>query len=604
MLLSNRIFIEHILKLTIFMNKLLYTIAAAGVLALGSCKKDLLDTAPFDQVATASMWLTDNLTDLGVTGVYNALRNNYGNANGHELYQMDMFSYVGMSRSATAMMQGTILPNNGFFSDQWRGHYEGIIRANDAITNIPLLSPSVETKKARLIAESKFLRAYFYFRLNEMWRGVPIYLEPVKYSEFTRPRSTEQEVWDVIMKDLTDAINEPNLPNRYPKGNANFGRATKSAAHALRGKVHLYNRRWAEAAADFAAVEQMGHGLFPNYRELFREANEQSEEAIFSIQNVGINGLGSSTQFYCGTRSSFGSCWNSFLVSPNLVDMYEKTDGSNFNWDDVIPGFTSLTPAARQVYFLRDNMSAAEITAARNRGANMDLYLPTGNEARIRQAYENRDPRMNFSVIVPYSTYNGVLGAGPATVTSRFPFRTDNPPTFDLRTDTQAFFFYLHRKFVHEGNNELLNRAFGPIDYPVIRFADVLLMWAEALTEMGQLNDAIQRVNRVRARVGMPALQTSNAALPTFVSGQADLRERVRKERRIEFINEGINYYDEVRWRTWRETTFRPGNGVLQIWGQASVPYNWAGDFLYLWPIPQVEMERNPNLTQNPGWPN
>lgn len=585
------------------MNKFLYTIAAAGVLTLGSCKKDLLETAPYDQVATASMWLTDNLTDLGVNAVYNALRNNYGNANGHELYQMDQWSNVGMTRTISSMMQGTVLPNLGFFADQWRGNYEGIIRANDAIASIPTKSPSVETKKARLIAEVKFLRAYFYFRLNEMWRGVPIYLEPVAYNEFTKPRSTEAEVWDVIVKDLTDAINEPNLPNRYPAGNAAFGRITKSAAHALRGKVHLYNRRWAEAAADFAQVEQMGHGLHPNYRELFRENGEQSVEAIFSIQNIGINGLGSTTQFYCGTRSSFGSCWNTFLVSPNLVDMYEKADGSNFNWNDVIPGYTSMAPNARQVYFLRDNMTAGEITAARNRGAAMDLYLPTGNEARIKRAYENRDPRLNLSVIVPYATYNGVVGPTPATVTNRFPFRTNTAPTLDLQTDTQAFFFYLHRKFVYEGNNELLNRAFGPIDYPVIRFADVLLMWAEALTEMGQVNEAIQRVNRVRARVSMPALQTADATAPTFVSGQADMRERVRRERRVEFINEGINFYDEVRWRTWRETTFKPGSGIQQIWGQPTAPYNWGGDFMYIWPIPQVEMERNPSLVQNPGWP-
>lgn len=573
-------------------------VAAAG------CKKDLLDTAPYGELGSENMWLTDNLTDLGVNGVYQALRSNYGGADGHELYQMDMFSFTGMSRGATAMMQGTILPNNGFFSNQWRGFYEGIIRANDAITNIPLKSPSAETKKARLIAESKFLRAYYYFRLNEMWRGVPIYLEPVAYNEFKRPRNTEQEVWDVVLKDLTDAINEPNLPNRYPKGNVAFGRATKAAAFALRGKTYLHLGRWADAIADFDKVEEAGHALFPNYRELFREANEQSEEMIFSIQNTGIQGLGSTTQFYCGTRSSFGSCWNSFLVSPNLVDLYEKTDGSSFNWDDVIPGYNAMSPTARQVYFLRDNMTSAEISAANNRGADMTKYLPTGNEARIRQAYQNRDPRLNLNVIVPYAEYNGVLGAAPSTVISRFPFRTENAPTRDLRTDTQNFFYYLYRKFVHEGNNELLNRAFGPIDYPVIRFADVLLMRAEARIELNQLTQAMADINRVRARVGMPPLQNTNSALPTFVNGQSNLRDRLRNERRAEFPNEGINFFDEVRWRTWRNTAFRAGNGVAQVWGQNTAPYNWAGDFLYRWPIPQVEIERNPTLVQNPGWPN
>ncbi|HSK11678.1 MAG TPA: RagB/SusD family nutrient uptake outer membrane protein, partial [Phnomibacter sp.] len=303
-------------------------LTAFALMGLGSCKKDLLDTAPYDQLGSANMWLTDNLTDLGVNGIYQALRLNYGNLDGYEPYQTDMWSFTGQNRNAPPMMQGTILPNNALFSNYWRGYYEGVIRANDAIANIPTKSPSADIKKARLIAEAKFLRAYFYFKLNEMWRGVPLYLEPVNYDQFKKPRETEQAVWDAVIKDLTDAINEPNLPNRYQKGNTNFGRATKGAAYALRGKTYLYMGRWNEAAADLAKVEEVGHALFPNYRELFREANEQSEEMIFSVQNISVPNLGSSTQFYVGTRSSFGSCWNNFLVSPNLVDLYEKTDGS------------------------------------------------------------------------------------------------------------------------------------------------------------------------------------------------------------------------------------------------------------------------------------
>jgi hypothetical protein len=579
-------------------------ITAFALMGLGSCKKDLLDTAPYDQLGSANMWLTDNLTDLGVNGIYQALRLNYGNPDGYEPYQTDMWSFTGMHRNAQAMMQGTILPNNALFSNYWRGYYEGIIRANDAITNIPVKSPSADIKKARLIAEAKFLRGYFYFKLNEMWRGVPVYLEPVNYDEFNKPRETEQAVWEVVIKDLTDAINEPTLPNRYPKGNTNFGRATKSAAYALRGKTYLYMGRWNEAAADFAKVEEAGHALFPNYRELFREANEQSEEMIFSVQNISVPNLGSSTQFYVGTRSSFGSCWNNFLVSPNLVDLYENADGSAFTWDNVIPGYSATAPAARQVYFFRDNMTAGEISAANNRGADMSKYLPTGNEARIKKAYENRDPRLRHNVIVPYDIYNGVLAGAPSLTTSRFPYRTEGAPTRDLRTDTQNFFFYLYRKYVYEGLNELVNRAYGPIDYPIIRFADVLLMWAEARTELNDVSGALQLVNRVRARAGIPALQQTDASLPTFVSGQENMRQRIRNERRVEFPNEGINFYDEVRWKTWKQTTFKAGNGVQQIWGQNNSPYNWAGDFLYLWPIPQVEMERNPGLTQNPGWPN
>ncbi|WP_416440197.1 RagB/SusD family nutrient uptake outer membrane protein [Phnomibacter sp. MR] len=582
---------------------LLFTTAAC---LLGSCKKDLLNTAPYDQLASETMWTSDNLTELGVNGIYNALRlgQNTSSASGLELYQYDRFSFIGQTRDAQAMLQGTIQPSDGLFSANWQNFYEGVIRANDAITNIPAKSPSAPEKKGRLLAEAKFLRAYFYFRLNQVWKGVPLYLEPVAYNEFNKPRETEQTIWDAVVKDLTDAINEPNLPNKYAKGNANFGRVSKSAAHALRGKVYMYMSKWAEAAADFQKVKDLGHSLFPNYQQLFTEVNEQSDEMIFSIQNIGVSGLGSTTQFFCGTRSSFGSCWNTYFVSPNLVDLYEKSDGSKFNWDAVLPGYSSMSPAARQVFFLRDNMTTTERNAAAGRGADMTKYLPAGNEARIRQAFEGRDPRLAANVITPYSTYNGVLGAGPSTVTSRFPYRTENSPTLDLRTDTQAFFYYLYRKYVYEGNAQLLNRSFGPIDFPIIRYADVLLMWAEALNEQGLVAEALSKINEVRARVSMPALQQTDPTKGTFVTGQSDCRERIRNERRIEFPNEGINYFDELRWKTWKETVFKSGNGVQQIWGQNTVPYTWKGDYLYTWPIPLVEIQRNPNLVQNEGWPN
>lgn len=587
------------------MKNYIIAICCTATVVLGSCKKGLLDTAPYGSLGTENMWKSDNLTDLGVNGIYNALRlgQQTGGTSNLEIYQYDRLGLTGQGRDPDALSTGTVTPGNGLFSGNWRNLYEGIIRANDAITNIPLKSPSAADKKARLIAESKFLRAYFYFRLNQLWKGVPIYLEPTGYDQFTKPRATEAEVWNIIIKDLTDCIGEATLPDKYAKGNVNYGRATKGAAYALRGKVYMYLKDWPKAAADFASVKGLGFSLFPNYVQLFKELNEQSDEMIFSIQNTGVDGLGSTTQWYCGTRSSFGSCWNTYLIPPTLVDLYENADGSKFNWDAYIPGYSAMTPIARQVYFLRDNLTTAEINAAAARGADMSKYLPVGNENRIRTAYQNRDPRLAANVITPYALYNGVLGAANQVVVSRFPYRTSNAPTYDLQTDAQTFFYYLHRKFVGEGNSELLNRGYGPIDLPLIRYADVLLMWAEALNEQGDVAGAIAKVNEVRTRAGMPALQQTNAALGTYVVNQADMTERVRNERRVEFPNEGIDYFDEMRWKSLQSTVFKAGNGIQQVWGQNTVVYTWGGDYLYAWPIPQAERERNPSLTQNPGWP-
>lgn len=570
----------------------------AVVISVCACSNDLLDTSPYSSVSSETMWTTDNLTDLGVNGVYAALRLGIGGS-GYELYQMDRFGMTGQPRSTEALLTGTITSSAGMFSDNWKFFYEGIQRANDAISNIPVKSPSTTTKKARYIAECKFLRAFFYLRLNQLYKGVPIYLEHFTDVEAIKPRATEADVWNQIISDLTDCINEPNLPSRYNANDANYGHITKGAAYALRGKSYLYLKKWDLAATDFSKVKDAGYALFNNYTTLFKTANEQCPEMIFSIQNIAVSGYGSQTQFYCGSRSSFGSCWNYYLPSNDLVDLYENADGSKFNWDNVIPGYSSLSKKEREVFFLRDNLTVAEINAATTRGAKMSLYLPVGNEARILKAYTNRDPRLAATVITPYSTYKGVFNNLDATVTMRWPFRAEAAVNGDLRTDTQNYLYYLYRKFVYEGVNETPARDYGPTDMPVIRYADVLLMWAEALNEQGLMTDAIAKVNEVRTRAGVIALNSNTA---TTVLGQDDLRERIRNERRVEFPNEGINFFDELRWGTWKDKVFYPGNGEKQVWGANVYDYSYMGDYIYNWAIPQAEIQINNNLTQNQGW--
>ncbi|MEO6917234.1 MAG: RagB/SusD family nutrient uptake outer membrane protein, partial [Chitinophagaceae bacterium] len=113
--------------------------------------------------------------------------------------------------------------------------------------------------------------------------------------------------------------------------------------------------------------------------------------------------------------------------------------------------------------------------------------------------------------------------------------------------------------------------------------------------------DAVTLVNSVRARAGVALLNSSPA---TMVTTQVDLRERIRNERRREFPNEGIDFFDEMRWKTWEEKVFAAGNGVKQIWGANVSTYSWQGDYIYNWPIPATEIQMNSALTQNAGWIN
>jgi len=583
------------------MKKLFIFLFAIGCLG---CNKDLLDTAPNSSVSNSTMWTTDNLTDLGVAGVYNALRLNMshsGSITPYELYQMDRFSFTGQSRWDEPLMTGTITAGDPLFLNIWQMMYEGIQRANDGIVNIPSKSPSTAEKKARLIAECKFLRAYFYFRLNEVYKGVPIYLEPFTVAEAIKGRETEEAVWQQVLDDLTACIDEPNLPDRYLQGDANYGHVSKSAAYALRGKVYLYRKEWELAVADFQKVEEAGHHLFTDYKQLFKEANEQCPEMIFSIQHHAESGYGNNFQLLCGWPSVYSRGWNYYMPSPHLVDLHENIDGTPFDWDAVIPGYSGLTVNEREVFFLRNNLTDGEKAAAQLRGAEMNLYLPQGNEERIKKAYENRDPRLQANIVTPYATFRGAYNFTNVESLQhmRWPFRGQALENGDIQSDTQINFFYFYRKFVAEGVNEIIDRNYGAIDFPVIRYADVLLMWAEALNEQGLISDAVEKVNAVRERAGVAQLNT-NAA--TTVHGKDDLRLRIQNERRVELPNEGINYFDELRWGTWEENVFQAGNGRQQIWGANVSNYSYKGDHLYTWPIPSSEIQMNPNLTQNPGW--
>lgn len=161
---------------------------------------------------------------------------------------------------------------------------------------------------------------------------------------------------------------------------------------------------------------------------------------IFSVQCIGLPGMGNDASFRYGTRNSTAQQgWNTYLVSTDFVNSYQNKDGSAFNWDDVLPGYSQMTPEQRAVFFFRDNMTQQEIDTWTTKGADMSKYLPTGNEARIKQAYANRDPRLTASIITPYSTYDGAAKAAAHTYTLRWPYRgSDTAEPFDLRTDTNT----------------------------------------------------------------------------------------------------------------------------------------------------------------------
>lgn len=634
------------------MKKIIYIALFSFLIFTTGCN-DILDTAPDSELSEKNMWKSEELADQGINGIYQALRLPVSSATGSDgtaivgakkdlgYYAWEVFGMTGQTRlAAGGVFSSGVNASNVMFSNVWKWCFTGINRSTDAIVNLPNTPITTAGKQQRYIAEAKTLRAFFYMRLNELFGrgiGVPIYDVVVTTGNATRGQSSESEVWDFIIKDLTEAIDNPDFPNNTI---GKSGHLSKGTAYALRGKAYLLSSmslgvdRYALAASDFAKVQEMGYGLFTGgYANLFTVANENSKEVLLAVQNIGDpvgDNYGSGIQKFAAPwnagAASGGGCWTDIQLTPAIADLYEvKVDDATskpFNWDDYISGYNNASYDLRQVYFVRDTKKdGAEINSTittvvnttLNKLSNKTEYLAEGNEARIRAAYLNRDPRLEASIITPYSDFVGINNSAPtggATYTSRWPVsgkyytamaNSESSLVPGMNTSLVAngsqYFYYLFRKFIGTGI-EYANRDYAPIDEPIIRYADVLLMWAEALVEMNDLAGAKDKVKQVRDRVGMPTMDSNFAS-------QSVARNYVRDERRREFVGEGINFFDEMRWKTLKETKFEYGPGTsMQVWGGIATgnpAYSWT-DGWYTWPVPRSEVEKNPNLKKTPGW--
>ncbi|MCO6026498.1 RagB/SusD family nutrient uptake outer membrane protein [Prevotella cerevisiae] len=578
-------------------------LAIAGFTIPTGCSSDFLDTVPTGEVSSASVWKSENLATKALNGVYERLYYEDRADPGHTLwdaYTEVMDEDVNWVSGNAPILLGSATASSGGFSQWWQCFYEGISRANDVIANVDKVPDMPDAEKSRYQSECKFIRAYEYYRLNVLYRGVPIYTEPVAPDKCTKGRSTENEVWQQVISDCSDVISDPNVPDKHSVGDPNWGHITKGAAYMLRAKTYMWLKDYAKAEADFKTITTLGYSLFPNYKTLFKEANEKNDEFIFVYQYSEDTDCGQFFSWTYGNRNSRGYSWNNYIPNPAFVDSYECANGKAFNIDDILPGYSSMTPKQRIVFYLRDGLTDAEKTIEQNVGVDMSKYLNSGNEARIKMVYENRDPRMTENFITPYSTYLGGCTGTDISYTLRWPYRGyDDAAPYDLRTDTNDRFYYLWRKWVAEGTSEIVNQDTGPTDIPIFRYAEALLGLAEALNEEGKTDEAIKYVNMVRARAGVAPLNSNEY---TKVTGQDDLRQRIRNEYAWELAGENHMYFEELRWDTWHQQKFVNGNGMTEIWGSKKYTNTYMGDYSKIWPIPQAEIERNSNLKQNPGW--
>ncbi|MEE9361702.1 MAG: RagB/SusD family nutrient uptake outer membrane protein [Cellulophaga sp.] len=320
-----------------------------------SCTKDIIEVASSTNISSETFWKTEADARLALNGIYNTLSNLEQNYIYYDVISDNAYNNYPWE-GFKAIADGTHDARGpGAISWIWSDCFKGIGRANVLLDNIDNIEGLDADFKSSAIGEALFLRAYFYFKLSDFYGGVPIITESPKIEHSELPRDTKEAVVNQIIADLDQAYSQ------LPTSQSEVGKVTKGAARALKARVQLYNSQWAAAATTAQEVMGMGYSLFPSYRDLFREANENNEEVIFDVQYISPEN-GNFMELFLGSYTVGG--WSSVVPLQNMIDEYEMIDGMSI--------------------------------------ADSPLYDPAN-------PYDNRDPRLKQTVSVPGATINGIV---------------------------------------------------------------------------------------------------------------------------------------------------------------------------------------------------
>lgn len=530
--------------------------------SLASCKKSFFDTKPKGEISSAIIWSSDYYATLAVNGIYSSLLPEH--AYGGFTWYFSTWGPDGMDYGGGTVRQGRIDKGSGAVWRKYAWNYQIIGRANDAITNLTGNEKITPALRDRFIAEAKFIRSFCYFQLWNLYGGVPILDKAVAIVDSYLPRNTADEVKDFMIKDFTEAMEV--LPVTYTDA-ASTGRATKGGAQAMLAKVYLYNKEYSKAADEFKKLTTTpySYSLVANYGDLFDFKTERNSEVIFDVEAISEPGLGSENDFRYGGRSLFVSGWSQTVATWATVSSYINQDGSPVDISDIPK---------------RDDYSS-EYTYG------LDL-IPW-----YKDRYKNVDKRLHANVIMPGYT---VKGQNYVEYMMNWPWAdhaNDNPyPSYMLDNSDKACFPW--RKYICVGNESPI-REDAPTNIVLIRYGDILLLWAEAKNEAdGPSQEIYDVVNAIKDRGGIPHISNMT---------QDELRQEIRLERFRELPGEGQLFFDVRRWKTAAGTD--PIFGLNKEELDFTMRPLFTSAFpekYYIWPIPEDDILLNKDLTQNPGW--
>ena len=304
----------------------------AAVVINTGCQKSFLDVDVQGQVPAAQLWQTQTDATNAVNAIYAHLRvwNNVAFAPLCVESVASDDAVKGSTPSDAAFINNydnfSVTATDGQLNDFWIGQYQNINLCNQVLDSIQQIQMDA-TLKARYNAESKFIRAYSYFRLLRAYGHIPLVLHiPHTNAELNPVQSATADVWSAIETDLTDAA--AVLPQSYPA--TDVGHATKGAALGMHAKVAMYQKKWDQVLDYSNQVMALGYSLFPNYYQSFRIENENNSESVFEIQSnfVANNADLSNTQYsqIQGDKDVAGVGWGFNIPTQDLVNAFEPGD--------------------------------------------------------------------------------------------------------------------------------------------------------------------------------------------------------------------------------------------------------------------------------------
>lgn len=558
------------------MKKLLKYILVLPIFLFSLSCEDYLDRLPLDAPSSETYFENETELEMAVTGVYNRL---WFWPDGIAWFlAFDFASDDGWDRNGSALQalgRGEQNSDNNFTNAYWSHFYRAINRVNFITSRGSHLKEVMDPEKFnRLMGEARFLRAYFYSYLSELYGDVPLITTSLTLEESQTPRTSKSEVVDFILSELDE------IENFVPSEPDEKARVTKGTVLALKSRVALWNERWEIAAASAKKlIEEGGYQVDDDYASMFTYAGDNSPEVIMRIQYLrGVQTHNMPRNFW--SRMALGH--SNKKPPQDMVDTYGCIDGLSID--------------------------------------KSPLYDP-------QRPFENRDPRLGYTLVVPGSRLVNWIYETHKDSTETWDFSVEPPvrvENIEAQHAYASFTGYLYRKHVDVANYPT---DVGSTDQnlTIFRLGEVLLNYAEAMVEMDQIDasvyDAINAV-RTRSSVNMPPIEPGKT--------QEEMRNIVRKERRHELGIEGFRYFDIRRWRIAEEVMPGPYRGRVNRYGEggwlAEPPiidpigtpsydhisnademvvvetrsFNPNRD--YLWPIPRIEMETNTALTQNPGY--